>query len=91
MTKNEAMFVLDHSVEIRIPTQCGDCKKTLPEQIHAPLLDDAKRDFGKWFGGFEVTHKHGGYTFPDGTLAEEEVDVVMPINHHPTPTASFRA
>jgi len=76
MTKNEAMFVLDHNVEIRIPTQCGDCKKTLPEQIHAPLLDDAKRDFGKWFGEFEVTHKHGGYTFPDGTLAEEEVDVV---------------
>ena len=67
---------LDHSVEIRIPTQCGDCKKALPEDIRVPLLDDAKRDFGKWFGGFEVTHKHGGYTFPDGTLAEEEVDVV---------------
>jgi hypothetical protein len=76
MTKTEAMFVLDHSVEIRIPTQCGDCKKALPEQVRAPLLDEAKRDFSSWFGGFEVTHKQGGYTFPDGTLAEEEVDVV---------------
>jgi hypothetical protein len=27
--------------------------------IHS-LLADAKRDFSKWFGGFEVTHKHGG-------------------------------
>ncbi len=76
MTKTEAMFVLDHSVEIRIPTQCGDCKKALPEQVRVPLLDEAKRDFSGWFGGFEVTHKQGGYTFPDGTLAEEEVDVV---------------
>lgn len=71
-----ATFSLDHKVEIRIPTQCGDCKKALLEQIRAPLLEDAKRDFGQWFGGFEVTRKHGGYTFPDGTLAEEEVDVV---------------
>lgn len=68
--------ILDHSVEIRIPTQCGDCKKSLPEQVRSPLLVEAKRDFGNWFGGFEVTHKQGGYVFPDGTLAEEEVDVV---------------
>lgn len=67
---------LDHSVEIRIPTQCGDCKKTLPEQIRVSLLDDAKRDFSNWFGGFGVTRKQSGYTFPDGTLEEEEVDVV---------------
>lgn len=76
MTKTEAMFILDHSVEIRIPTQCGDCKKALPEQVRVSLLDEAKRDFSSWFGGFEVTRKQGGYTFPDGTLAEEEVDVV---------------
>ncbi|HPQ51433.1 MAG TPA: hypothetical protein PKZ89_07180, partial [Alphaproteobacteria bacterium] len=71
-----ATTTYDHKVEIRIPTQCGDCKKTLPESLRDSLLTDAKRDFSKWFGGFEVVRKHGGYTFPDGTLAEEEVDVV---------------
>jgi len=76
MMATNATTTYDHKVEIRIPTKCGDCKKALPEALRDSLLIDAKRDFSKWFGGFEVVRKHGGYTFPDGTLAEEEVDVV---------------
>ena len=70
MSEDNDAFVLDHRVEIRIPSQCV-CKKPLPEDDRQQVLTEVATLFGTWFGGGEIEPKKGIWTLPDGTLAEE--------------------
>jgi hypothetical protein len=76
MNATETAAVLDHIVELFIPTQCGVCREPLPDEVRKALLKDMKGRFSDAFGGFSVTRIQGGCKMPDGSLAEEPVDVV---------------
>jgi hypothetical protein len=73
---NTDNVILDHIVELFIPTQCGVCKEPLPAEVREALLKDMKDRFSDAFGGFSSNRIQGGWKMPDGSLAEEPVDVV---------------
>ena len=67
---------LNHIAELFIPTQCGVCREPLPGDSRSALLKDIKVRFSDAFEAFSVTPIQGGWKMPDGTLAEEAIDVV---------------
>ena len=78
---NTDNIVLDHIVELFLPTQCGVCREPLPEDIRDTFLKDMEGRFSDAFGGFSVTRIQGGWRMPDGTLAVEPVDVLSAMPH----------
>ncbi|MEI6568987.1 MAG: hypothetical protein WCR20_20055, partial [Verrucomicrobiota bacterium] len=76
MSATDNVQLFDKKVELLIPTQCGVCREPLPEDSRSALLKDMKVRFSDAFGGYSVTRIHGGWKMPDGTLAEEPVDVL---------------
>jgi hypothetical protein len=73
---NTDNIVLDHIVELFLPTQCGVCREPLPEDIRDAFFKDMEGRFSDAFGGFSLTRIQGGWKMPDGTLAVEPVDVL---------------
>ncbi|HOD52819.1 MAG TPA: Eco57I restriction-modification methylase domain-containing protein [Candidatus Hydrogenedentes bacterium] len=70
------VIVLDHTVELYVATQCI-CGRKLPEDLRDTVAKDVKKQFNKWFNASSVQHGvEGSWTLPDGTLAEENVDIV---------------
>ena len=64
-----------YTLELFVPTQCV-CTEMIDEDLRNEVFGDAKTKFAKWFGGVSVTPIEGGWILPDGTLAEEKIDVV---------------
>jgi adenine-specific DNA-methyltransferase len=72
MTKAPEPILLDHRVDLYIPSQCL-CTSMLPEALRGEVIEDVKTKFDEWFGGHaEITIK-GDWRLPDGTIAKEEV------------------
>jgi len=40
MSEERKAIALDHKVELRIPSQCGICKKELPEDARQAVLKE---------------------------------------------------
>lgn len=76
MSASENVTELNKKVELLIPTQCGVCREPLPEDVREAVFKEMKGRFSDAFGGFSVTRIQGGWKMPDGTLAEEPVDVL---------------
>ncbi len=76
MSANDNATQLNSKVELLIPTQCGVCREPLPDDVREAVLKEMKGRFSDAFGGFSVTRIQGGWKMPDGTLAEEPVDVL---------------
>ena len=66
---------LDHVFELYVPTQCI-CGEPIQEEYRNNVFKDVKELFSAWFGGYSVSSLQGGWRLPDGTLAEEPVDVL---------------
>jgi len=66
---------LDHRFELFIPTQCV-CGKNIEDQLRIETLDLVKGKFHDWFGGATVKPVNGIWRLPDGTIADEKVDIV---------------
>ena len=70
------VIILDHTVELYIPTQCM-CGGKLPEDLRDAVARDVKRQFNAWFDACSVQRGvQGNWTLSDGTLAEEDIDIV---------------
>ncbi|MGV7224035.1 MAG: Eco57I restriction-modification methylase domain-containing protein [Nitrospinales bacterium] len=66
---------LSHRFELFIPTQCI-CGKNIDDQLRVKALDLVKGKFHDWFGGATVKPVNGIWKLPDGTIADEKVDIV---------------
>ena len=78
------MIILDHTVELYIPTQCM-CGGKLPEDLRDAVARDVKRQFNAWFDACSVqSGVQGNWTLSDGTLAEEDIDIVYSKCEHDT-------
>lgn len=72
MTKAAKPIVLDHRVDLYIPSQCV-CGESLPEKLRGRVIEDVKEKFANWFGGHAEIQIKGDWRLPDGTIAKEEV------------------
>jgi len=78
------VIILDHTVELYIPTQCM-CGGKLPEDLRDAVARDVKRQFNAWFDACSVQRGvQGNWTLSDGTLAEEDIDIVYSKCEHDT-------
>lgn len=68
-------FTLDHSVAIRVPSQCS-CHEPLNAGLRDAALFQVSLMFAESFGGAEITERRGFYIHHNGELANEAVSVV---------------
>jgi len=66
---------LDHRFELFIPTQCI-CGKNIDDGLRMEALELVKGRFYDWFGGAAIKPVNGIWKLPDGTIADEKVDIV---------------
>jgi hypothetical protein len=72
MTKVATPIVLDHRVDLYIPSQCV-CGEILPEKLRGRVIEDVKEKFDNWFGSHAEIQIKGDWRLPDGTIAREDV------------------
>jgi hypothetical protein len=72
MTKAAEPIILDHRVDLYIPSQCI-CGDPLPEGLRKIVLEEVKSKFDNWFGGHAEIPIKGDWRLPDGSIAKEEV------------------
>jgi len=72
MTKSVEPILLDHRVDLYIPSQCI-CGNSLPEHPRNKVIEEVKSNFDKWFDGHAEILIRGDWPLPDGTIAREEV------------------
>jgi len=65
-------LLMDHRVDLYIPSQCI-CANPLPESLRESVLRDVKEKLDGWFGGHTEFDVKGDWRLPDGTLAKEPV------------------
>jgi len=72
MTKIAEPIIMDHRVDLYIPSQCI-CTGSLPEAIRNRVIEEVIGNFDKWFGSHSEFPIKGDWTLPDGTKTKEEV------------------
>ena len=72
MTKTAEPIMLDHRVDLYIPSQCI-CTGSLPEKVRSRVIEEVKYKFKSWFGDHSEMSIKGDWRLPDGTIAKEEV------------------
>jgi hypothetical protein len=72
MTERVEPIMLDHRVDLYIPSQCI-CTGSLPEGVRTGVIEEVKHNFDNWFGGHAEIPIKGDWRLPDGTIAKEEV------------------
>ena len=76
---DEDIIVLDHSFELFIPTQCI-CGKNIEPNLREKYLELVKGRLHDWFGGATVKPVNGIWKLPDGTIADERVDIIESLS-----------
>ena len=59
MTKTAEPIMLDHRVDLYIPSQCI-CTGSLPEGARTKVIEEVKGNFDNWFGGHAEIPIKGG-------------------------------
>ena len=72
MTKTAEPIMLDHRVDLYIPSQCI-CTGSLPEAVRTGIIEEVKNKFKSWFGDHSEVSIKGDWRLPDGAIAKEEV------------------
>ena len=72
MTKKAEPIMLNHRVDLYIPSQCI-CTGRLPEGLRKEIIDEVKTKFDTWFGGTSESPIMGGWKLPNGEIAKEEI------------------
>jgi adenine-specific DNA-methyltransferase len=77
MKKSAEPTVLDHCIELYIPTQCR-CGLQLPDDVREEVLLESQKKITNWFGGstLKTDRCKGFWPSDSGNIAEEEVDVI---------------
>lgn len=66
-------ILLNHRVDLYVPSQCGICTDPLPADIRDAVLEEVKAKFDSWFGAHAEAAIKGDWKLPDGTIAREDV------------------
>ena len=80
MSAEKNRVILDHSVEMTVPSRCEDCDAIMSPGYRDPFRDQVETFFTEWFGGFQTFAGRGGYKLRHGpragTRVPEGIDVV---------------
>jgi hypothetical protein len=69
-------FLLDHRVDLYVPSQCI-CTNQLPEKLREGVLSEVKKKMDDWFGAHSELPIKGDWSLPDGKTAREDVSDVF--------------
>lgn len=72
---SQDVIVLNHTFELFIPTQCI-CGQGIEANLRNEYLNLAKGRFHDLFGGATIKPVNGIWRLPDGSIADEKVDIV---------------
>lgn len=75
MLQQQDAIVLDHVLEIFIPTQCI-CGKNIDPEKRSGILKYVEGKFYDWFGGATIDPVHGVWRLPDESIADEKIDII---------------
>jgi len=72
MSKSSGPIILEHRVDLYVPSQCI-CGQIIPENVRTEVLHSVKEKFDEWFGAHTEAPISGDWPLPDGKRAKEEV------------------
>jgi len=72
---SQDVIILDHTFEIFVPTQCI-CGRDIDLDLRNEYLERIKGRLHDWFGGATVKPVNGIWRLPDGSIADEKVDII---------------